>query len=106
MGDKWRYQVVQEISKKIGNIQNHGLGEHKIRKENDEINRLIREKGHWEQRILELGGPNYSALTKNMESRENHANMYRYFGAARNLPIVKELFESNRIQINRKKKYQ
>ena len=26
---------------------------------NDEINKLIREKGHWEDRILELGGPDY-----------------------------------------------
>ena len=35
------------------------LGEHKLRELNDEINKLIREKGNWERRILELGGPNY-----------------------------------------------
>lgn len=27
---------------------------------NDEINKLIREKSHWERRIVELGGPDYS----------------------------------------------
>jgi hypothetical protein len=27
---------------------------------NDEINKLIREKGHWERRIVELGGPDYA----------------------------------------------
>lgn len=36
-----------------------GLGEFKIRDMNDEINKLIREKGHWEVRIKELGGPDY-----------------------------------------------
>jgi hypothetical protein len=41
-------------------IQNPGLGEHRLRDLNDEINKLIREKGHWEARILELGGPNYA----------------------------------------------
>ena len=35
------------------------LGEHKIRDLNDEINKLLRTKAHWERRILELGGPNY-----------------------------------------------
>lgn len=36
-----------------------GLGEFKIRDLNDEINKLLREKGHWEHRIKELGGPDY-----------------------------------------------
>ena len=35
----------------------------RLRDLNDEINKLIREKGHWERRIVELGGPNY-ALTR------------------------------------------
>lgn len=37
-----------------------GLGEFKIRDMNDEINKLLREKGHWEVRIKELGGPDYA----------------------------------------------
>jgi hypothetical protein len=32
----------------------------RIRDLNDEINKLMREKGHWERRIVELGGPDYS----------------------------------------------
>ena len=36
-----------------------GLGEFRIRDLNDEINKLIREKNHWQDRIKELGGPDY-----------------------------------------------
>lgn len=36
-----------------------GLGEHKIRDLNDEINKLIKEKEHWEERIKKLGGADY-----------------------------------------------
>ena len=37
-----------------------GLGEFRIRDLNDEINKLLREKRHWQDRIVELGGPDYS----------------------------------------------
>ncbi len=37
-----------------------GLGEFRIRDLNDEINKLLREKRHWEARIKELGGPDYN----------------------------------------------
>ena len=56
---KWRREVVQEISQKMAQIQNAGLGEFRLRDLNDEINKLIREKRHWENRIIKLGGPNY-----------------------------------------------
>lgn len=36
-----------------------GLGEFRIRDLNDEINKLLREKRHWQDRIIELGGPDY-----------------------------------------------
>jgi len=66
---------------------------------NDEINKLIREKSHWERRIMELGGPNYRLLAKSTDSQGDFigegsslGSGYRYFGAARSLPGVKELF--------------
>lgn len=40
-------------------ISTAGLGEFRIRDLNDEINKLLREKRHWEDRIKELGGPDY-----------------------------------------------
>ena len=62
--EKWRLDVIREISKNIGEIQNAGLGEHRIRDLNDHINKLLREKHHWQKRIQELGGPNYNALVR------------------------------------------
>ena len=32
----------------------------RLRDLNDEINKLIREKGHWEKRIVEMDGPDYA----------------------------------------------
>eukprot|EP01105_Mastigella_eilhardi_P026984 TRINITY_DN806_c0_g1_i1.p1 TRINITY_DN806_c0_g1~~TRINITY_DN806_c0_g1_i1.p1 ORF type:complete len:164 (-),score=30.30 TRINITY_DN806_c0_g1_i1:468-923(-) len=58
--ERWRHQLLREISQKVGEIQNPALGEHRIRDLNDDINRLIREKYHWERRIVDLGGANYA----------------------------------------------
>lgn len=49
-----RSQVVREVTRKIAEIQNAALGEHRIRDLNDEINRYLREKGRWEDRIKEV----------------------------------------------------
>lgn len=73
----------------------------RIRDLNDEINKLIREKGHWEKRIVELGGPNYAKSAPKVTDAEGNelqgatgkGQGYKYFGAARLLPGVKELFE-------------
>lgn len=73
----------------------------RIRDLNDEINKLMREKVHWERRIVELGGPDYSKTGPRVTDSEGRVMAetsgrgagYRYFGAAKNLPGVKELFE-------------
>lgn len=95
--EKWRRQIISEVSKKVAQIQNAGLGEFRIRDLNDEINKLLREKRHWEVRIKELGGPDYRRFGPRMldhEGREVPGNRgYKYFGAARDLPGVRELFE-------------
>ncbi|KAF8103637.1 hypothetical protein N665_0186s0006 [Sinapis alba] len=101
--DKWRHQIMREISRKVAEIQNEGLGEHRLRDLNDEINKLLRERYHWERRIVELGGPNYSRHGARMTDLEGNivdvpntsgrGPGYRYFGAAKKLPGVRELFE-------------
>ncbi|NP_001077032.1 pre-mRNA-splicing factor ISY1 homolog [Danio rerio] len=104
--EKWRRQIISEISKKVAQIQNAGLGEFKIRDLNDEINKLLREKGHWEVRIKELGGPDYRRFGPKMldhEGKEVPGNRgYKYFGAAKDLPGVRELFESEPVPPPRK----
>ena len=104
--EKWRQQVIRQISKKVSQIQNPGLGEYRIRDLNDEINKLLREKGHWQDRILELGGPDYYKIGPKMidhEGKEVPGNRgYKYFGAAKDLPGVRELFEKEPIRAARK----
>jgi len=36
-----------------------GLSDYEVRDLNDEINKLLREKRHWENQIVALGGANY-----------------------------------------------
>lgn len=93
---RWRREIVQEISQKMAQIQNAGLGEFRLRDLNDEINKLIREKRHWENRIIKLGGPNYIMSNKMLdaEGKELMWNRgYKYFGATKDLPGVRDLFE-------------
>ncbi|KAK3612064.1 hypothetical protein CHS0354_021752 [Potamilus streckersoni] len=95
--EKWRRQIIGEISRKVAQIQNAGLGEFKLRDLNDEINKLLREKGHWEDRIKELNGPDYKKIGPKMLDHEGKevpgSRGYKYFGAAKDLPGVRELFE-------------
>jgi pre-mRNA-splicing factor ISY1 len=100
--DKWRSEILRDIGKKVMDIQNAALGEHRLRDLNDEINKLIREKGHWESRISALGGPNYARSAPRVTDGDGdmgatggggRSGGYRYFGAAKGLPGVKELFE-------------
>ncbi|KAK5580671.1 hypothetical protein RB653_000694 [Dictyostelium firmibasis] len=95
--EKWRRQILKEITRGISEIQNSALDEYKIRDLNDHINKLVREKGHWERRILQLGGPNHRALAPKVFDADGKeplgAGTYRYYGEAKNLPGVAELFE-------------
>lgn len=101
--EKWRQLIMRDIGRKVTEIQNQGLGEHVLRDLNDEINHLLREKFHWERRIIELGGLNYiehsAKITDldgnivNVPNASGRGPGYRYFGAAKKLPGVKELFE-------------
>eukprot|EP00899_Mesostigma_viride_P014915 jgi/Mesvir1/23424/Mv21109-RA.1 len=114
--DKWRQQILREIGRKVMEIQNAGLGEERLRDLNDEINKLLREKGHWEKRIVELHGPDYSkSAPQPTDGAEGEAAVeaasgkglgYRYFGAAKNLPGVKELFEKPPAQKKKRTRYE
>ena len=81
--EKWRGQVLREISRKVSKIQDPALSDYQIRDLNDEINKLMKEKFVWELRIRELGGPNYmrGGRVVDEEGREvpGGGKGYRYF---------------------------
>lgn len=101
LAEKWRGQVLKEVSRKITKIQDESLSDYQIRDLNDEINKLMKEKWSWERRIRELGGPNYmrsgvgGGVVFDDAGREvpGGGKGYRYFGRAKELPGVKEMFE-------------
>ena len=84
--EKFRRGIIKEVTKKIAQIQNRvffslfiistsllcivGLGEYKIRNLNDEINRLLRQKACWENRIKELGGVDWKKIAPKMLNEE------------------------------------
>ncbi|KAI9252335.1 Isy1-like splicing factor [Phascolomyces articulosus] len=95
--ERWRRQILGEVSRKVSKIQDASLSDYQVRDLNDEINKLLREKYHWEKRIKQLGGANYysSAKILDSEGKEVPGNRgYKYFGRARDLPGVRELFET------------
>lgn len=94
LAEKFRKQIIKEISKDVSFIQNAALGEHKIRDLNDNINKLFREKRHWERRIRELGGPDHSKSKMSLGDQAIVSTGYMYFGAAKDLPGVRELLET------------
>ncbi|OBZ81401.1 Pre-mRNA-splicing factor ISY1 [Choanephora cucurbitarum] len=95
--EKWRRDLLSEVSRKISKIQDVSLSDYQVRDLNDDINKLMGQKYHWERRIKELGGPDYTRSGPRMFSYEGRevpgTRGYRYYGRARDLPGVRELFE-------------
>jgi len=125
--ERYRKQIISEISEGIKKIQNPGMGEHALRDLNDGINKLIREKFHWNRRIKELGGKDYNREERKamaeaeaqggstgVDGKEDPqlaiglalkgSGGYRYFGAAKELPGVKELFARHAAKITKRKR--
>lgn len=124
--EKFRRQIVGEIADGVKKIQNAGMGEHALRDLNDGINKLLREKWHWNRRIKELHGPDYNKEErKAMLQAEREGGTgpdggedpqlaaglslkgsggYRYFGAAKDLPGVKELFQRQAAKTAKRKR--
>ncbi|KDQ56519.1 hypothetical protein JAAARDRAFT_36012 [Jaapia argillacea MUCL 33604] len=97
--ERWRGEILREISRKVSKIQDAGLTDYETRDLNDEINKLMREKRHWENQIVALGGANYRRNVPMLDDdgREVPGTKgYKYFGRAKDLPGVRELFESKK----------
>ncbi|PVU99663.1 hypothetical protein BB559_000521 [Furculomyces boomerangus] len=98
--EKWRRHVIRDISRGVSKIHDGSLPENEVRDLNDEINKFLREKGHWEARIKELGGPDYAKMGPKMvdeEGLEIAGNRgYKYFGRAKDLPGVREYLKKEK----------
>lgn len=93
---RWRQTVMKEIGDKVTEIQNAGMGDYKIRVLNDEINKLLIHKRMWEARIRQLGGPDLQKHETRFYDTEGlelpGSGGYLYFGSAKDLPGVRQLF--------------
>ncbi|KIK67688.1 hypothetical protein GYMLUDRAFT_36419 [Collybiopsis luxurians FD-317 M1] len=99
--ERWRGEILREISRKVSKIQDTGLSDYEVRDLNDEINKLLREKRHWENQIVALGGANYRrnvAMLDDDGKEVPGTKGYKYFGRAKDLPGVRELFQSRKVE--------
>jgi pre-mRNA-splicing factor ISY1 len=97
--ERWRGEILRELSRKVSKIQDAGLTDYEVRDVNDEINKLMREKRHWENQIIALGGANYRrnvAMLDDDGKEVPGTKGYKYFGRAKDLPGVRELFQSKK----------
>jgi pre-mRNA-splicing factor ISY1 len=98
-GEISRSQILRELGSSISQIQNAGIGEARIRELNDMINRLLRSKYAWEVQIRQLGGPDYTRVGATISETDGielpGQGGYKYFGAAKSLPGIRELLEDD-----------
>lgn len=97
--ERWRGEILREISRKVSKVQDAGLSDYEVRDVNDDINKLLREKRHWENQIVALGGANYRRNVPMIDEDGKEVpgtKGYKYFGRAKELPGVKELFASKK----------
>ncbi|KAF5310395.1 hypothetical protein D9611_012112 [Ephemerocybe angulata] len=100
--ERWRGEILREISRKVSKIQDAGLTDYEVRDLNDEINKLLREKRNWESQIIALGGANYKRNVAMLDEDGKEVpgtKGYKYFGRAKDLPGVKELFQSHKAEV-------
>lgn len=94
--EKWRNQVLKEVTRKISKINDASLTDFQIRDLNDEINKLQKEKHMWEVQLKNIGGTNYIRFQGNVTDSEGRVigshKGYKYYGRAKELPGIKELF--------------
>jgi pre-mRNA-splicing factor ISY1 len=92
--ERHRKELVDSITAKLEEIQ-HMLPDDKCKTLNDQINKLIRIKGHWERQIRALGGTDYRP-----KGEKEDRNGYMYFGAAKELPEIKAFLRRSEADTN------
>lgn len=106
--EKVRRDIVRDITKQIALISNNAsLGEHRIREINDDINKKMKTKHYWDIKIRELGGVDAKKVRGfyDIEGKElPGVPGYKYYGLAKELPGIRELFAEEEDMIKERKK--
>lgn len=106
--EKIRRDIIRDITKQIALISNNAsLGEHRIREINDDINKKMKSKHYWDIKIRELGGVDAKKIRNfyDIEGKElPGVPGYKYYGLAKELPGIRELFAEEEDMIKERKK--
>ena len=106
--ERIRREIVRDITKQIALISNNAsLGEHRIREINDDINKKMKSKHYWDIKIRELGGVDAKKVRNfyDIEGKElPGVPGYKYYGLAKELPGIRELFAEEEDMIKERKK--
>ena len=94
----FRYQCIREIARLMSKLNDTTIPEVKLRFYNNQVNRLLKMKSKWSQRIVELGGRIPLPPGSKLEDEIAIDNTYRYFGLAKFLPGVQEIL-NEKVQI-------
>ncbi len=99
--EKWRKHIIRDIINKISEIQNENLTESDSLSLNEYINKLLREKLHWERRIKQLGGTDYTSMKNTLFDINNVIciDNYYYFGVAKQNKLVQKLIHKKQIEL-------
>lgn len=93
---RWRGQIESEIGQSVLEIQDKSLDAERVQSLNDAINKLIRERRHWDRRVVHLGGTRARRPPPGQDDGALEVNGYFYFGASSELPAVRELLARQR----------
>lgn len=106
--ERIRRDITRDITKQIALISNNSsLGEHRIREINDDINKKMKSKHYWDIKIRELGGVDAKKVRNfyDIEGKElPGVPGYKYYGLAKELPGIRELFAEEQDIIKERKK--
>eukprot|EP00924_Labyrinthula_sp_SR-Ha-C_P016348 maker-scaffold_6-snap-gene-0.55-mRNA-1 protein AED:0.01 eAED:0.01 QI:56/1/1/1/1/1/3/901/232 len=92
-----RKKTVGFMLQKAEMLNDRTLGEYRLRELNEEMNTLIKQKENWERRIVKLGGKDLSRIRILDDEGQGISGSegFKYFGAARDLPGVRELLNQD-----------
>ncbi|GKT32679.1 Pre-mRNA-splicing factor Isy1 like protein [Aduncisulcus paluster] len=100
-----RRTIIYETKTALMHIQGDDLAETRIRELNSRISQLIWQRRKWEERIIELGGNDYRRYPSVSLEKSycKGPDGKKYWGAAKELPEVREFILKHKLFLETKK---